>query len=232
MAVTALMVPSIALDTATDPALRRIEAAVSGVLARLPEQPTLVVISAGREPLVEDVSALQLRGRTLPVLGAPSLVDGIVARGQIPRVQKAALAGAGGTLAGIVHAVRPRSGVVRITVPAGADRAAFEGATAALDGALPATGDVVLAVDGDLGDLGAEITAIAEPGSVGTRIVAALRATDVEAFAGELLAGPGLAAALAPARVALGVLRNRGGRFEVHVAEVVNHRLHVVGDGR
>lgn len=220
----------------TDPANRRLVAAIDRVLRGLPQEVTVVVLSAGPEPLVEDVSAVSPGGHDAPgspplaVMGDAALVASIVGRGQIPRVQAASLRGPAGALAATVLDSRPRARFVGVTVPSGADAAAAHGATAALRGAFDPQRDTVLLAAGEVAGVTEEVAG---------DIVAALRSHDLSALrALTELSPPGtdalapahtLAHALAPVRLALGILPTDTPALELHAVEFDGHTLRVVG---
>lgn len=195
-------------------------AVVERVLARLARRPTVVVLSSGSEPLVEEVTALALSDRTIAVTGAPELVAAVVERGQVPRVQAAALRGRPAALGATVHAVRPTARFLGLTIPGRADPAAIEGATAALRGALATTDDVIVLLPGELGP--AALPAL-------EAVRTALLTNDTAALANLATVHPQLSGALAPIRLGLGVAGGRNQRFEIHADVIVGEFLHVVG---
>lgn len=220
MSVSVVMMPTWSTVTRSQHGEPGLSATVGRVLDRLAPEPTLAVLSSGSEPLVEDVTALDLGARRIPVSGAHELVRAIVERGQVPRVQAAALGGRSGELAATIHAVRPQGRFVGVTIPGLADPAAIEGATAALGGALTTVSDVVLVVAGDLA---------ADDPRVLERLRSALAEHDTVALADLAAELPGLAGMLAPVRLALGVARDRSERFELHADLRSGHVLYVVG---
>lgn len=220
MSVSVVMMPTWSTAIRSAGGEPGLSAAVGRILDRLAPEPTSAILSSGSEPLVEDVTALDLGDQRIPVSGAPELVGAIVERGQVPRVQAAALGGRPATLAAAVHAVRPEGRFVGVTIPGLADLAAIEGATAALRGALRTVADVVLVVAGDL--------AADDPRAL-KRLRSALAEHDTMALADLAAELPGLAGMLAPVRLALGVARDRGERFELHAELLSGHVLYVVG---
>jgi hypothetical protein len=220
MSVSVVMMPTWSTTTRGPGAEPELGAATNRVLDRLPMEPTSAILSSGSEPLVEDVTALDLDDRLVSVSGAPELVRAIVERGQVPRVQAAALGGRPAVLAATIHALRPLGRFVGVTIPGLADLAAIEGATAALRGALTTVTDVVLVVAGDL--------AADDPGAL-VRLRSALAEHDTTALADLAADLPGLAGMLAPVRLALGVARDRSERFELHADLLSGHVLYVVG---
>lgn len=220
MSVSVVMMPSWATPTPRPGGEPDLRAASNHVLNRLASEPTSAILSSGSEPLVEDVTVLDLGDRRIPVSGAPDLVEAIIERGQVPRVQAAALAGRPAALAAAMHAARPQGRFVGVTIPGLADLAAIEGATAALRGALTTVADVVLVVNGDL--------AADDPRAL-ERLGSALAGHDTVALADLAAELPGLAGMLAPVRLALGVARDRSQRFELHAELLSGHVLYVVG---
>ena len=198
-------------------------AATHRVLAGMAPTPTLVILSTGSEPLVEDVTALALDDRRIAVAGAPELVEAIVERGQVPRVQAAALGGRAAALAATIHAARHNARFVGVTIPGLADLAAIEGATAALRGSLTAVADVVLVVRGDVAS---------DDHQALTRLRTPLADHDTAGLAALAAEHPDLAGVLAPVRLALGIARDRAERFELHAELLVEGMLYVVGSAR
>jgi hypothetical protein len=220
MSVSVVMAPSRSHAVEAPGLPAELTAALDRVLAGLPREPTLVILATGSEPLVEDVSTIALEDDRIPVVGAPELVAAVVERGQVPRVQAAALGGCPAALAATVHAARPQARFVGVTVPGLADPAAIEGAAAALRGALETGPDVVLVVSGDLGPV---------PEQVAGRLRTALAEHDSATLMAVAADHPGLAGVLAPVRLALGIAGARGQPFEVHADRVIGEWLHVVG---
>jgi hypothetical protein len=220
MTMSVLMVPTLAPGAARSAAFGDLARALDGVLSELPSAPTLVILSTGSEPLVEDVNALALPDRTIPVAGAPELVAAVVERGQVPRVTAASLGGRAAGLAATVHGARPDARFIGVTIAGLADPAALEGAIAALRGALDLTADALLVVPGDLGPA---------PEAALERLRGALRTHDLGALAALAADHPALAGVLAPIRLALAIAQARGQRFEVHAEVVVEDVLRIVG---
>lgn len=216
MSLSVVMVPAHHDRTAGT----QLAAATHRVLAGMAEAPTLVILSTGSEPLVEDVTALALDDRRIAVAGAPELVEAIVERGQVPRVQAAALGGRAAALAATIHAARPHARIVGVTIPGLADLAAIEGATAALRGSLTAVADVVLVVRGEVAS---------DDHQALTRLRTALADHDTASLAALASEHPDLAGVLAPVRLALGIARDRSERFELHAELLVAGVLYVVG---
>jgi hypothetical protein len=220
MTMSVLMVPTLAPGAARSVVFGDLARALDGVLSELPAAPTLVILSTGSEPLVEDVNALALPDRTIPVAGAPELVAAVVERGQVPRVTAGSLGGRPAALAATVHGARQDARFIGVTIAGLADPAALEGAIVALRGALDSTADALLVVPGDVGPA---------PEAAVERLRGALRTHDLGALAALAAHHPDRAGVLAPIRLALAIAQARGQRFEVHAEVLVEDVLRVVG---
>jgi hypothetical protein len=202
------------------PGVAELFAATERVLATMAPAPTSVILSTGSEPLVEDVTTLALDDRSIAVAGAPELVGAIVERGQVPRVQAAALGGRAAALAATIHAARPNARFVGVAIPGLADPAAIAGASAALRGALWVAADVVLVLPGDFP---------ADDAHALGRLRSALADHDLGALADLATQHPGLAEALAPVRLALDIARARSERFRLDAELLLGNTLYAVG---
>lgn len=228
MGLLALLLPT--SSAADGCAVRdRLDVAAARMLERLPEAPRLIVLSAGSEPLVEEVTVLGLPGPVRRLDEDPLLIEAIVARGQVPRVQAGSFSGPAASAVARVVAARPATRAVAMTVAAGADRTAVDGVVVALDGVLgtgsPDTRAIVLLVPGDLGPA-------AEPGgaAVSREVLAALVATDEAALTALRERHPDRGGHLTLAQLLIGITRRRGRSFHLHDVEVVDGRLRAVGE--